>query len=307
MEQEHKHNLIRVRLGARFLSSAPSRRSPHPFAMVPYRVRYGCERSAESSARSRGFRFALLSGIAAYLSRASLVIVPESGQGALGPVLVPVGQAYEDYRSHPLFTDRMNAFLSALFEHNVDYAYPRLWYTKAETLAAFIDTSTDRNIWTHTRSCWQGHRHASVLGGLRQCGICAACMLRRMTLHTIGATEDKATYIWEDLTADRFQDGAVKGFRKAEPKGAQYEHAVAGTLHLDHLAGLLESIPNRHPLEKQVHQLSRSLALPEQDVQHKLERLLKQHGLEWNNFVQSLGAPSFVAQWASGGLQYVAG
>ena len=98
-----------------------------------------------------------------------------------------------------------------------------------------------------------------------------------------------------------------KGFRKAEPKGAQYEHAVAGTLHLDHLAGLLESIPNRHPLEKQVHQLSRSLALPEQDVQHKLERLLKQHGLEWNNFVQSLGAPSFVAQWASGGLQYVAG
>ncbi len=49
-----------------------------------------------------------------YLAGASRVIVPESGQGALGPALVPVGQAYVDYRSHPLFTERMERFLAAL-------------------------------------------------------------------------------------------------------------------------------------------------------------------------------------------------
>ena len=95
-------------------------------------------RSVESSGRSRGFKFALLSGVAAYLSGTKQVIVPESGQGALGPSLIPVGQEYEDYRNHPLFTHRMTVFLSALLDHKVRYTHPRLWHTKAETLAEFV-------------------------------------------------------------------------------------------------------------------------------------------------------------------------
>ena len=126
-EREHGHKLIRVRLGSRSLNGHRTDGERVPFASVPYRVRYGRRGSVETSARSRGLKFALLSGIAAYLSQARQVIVPESGQGALGPVLVPVGQAYEDYRNHPLFTDRMEAFLSALFDHEVRYTYPRLW------------------------------------------------------------------------------------------------------------------------------------------------------------------------------------
>ena len=114
----------------------------------------------------------------------------ESGQGALGPTLVPVGQAYEDYRSHPLFTDRMEAFLAALFGHEVRYDFPRLWHTKAETIAEFLAYRPDSEDWIQTRSCWQGPRHVSVSGQLRQCGICAACMLRRMSIHAIGRTEN---------------------------------------------------------------------------------------------------------------------
>ena len=117
-------NLIRVQLG----SKSPTRRrtgSPHiPFASIPYGVRYGKKGSVEASARSRGFKFALLSGLAAYLSQAEQVIMPESGQGALGPVLIPVGQAYEDYRNHPMFTDRMTVFLAALFGHKVATPIP---------------------------------------------------------------------------------------------------------------------------------------------------------------------------------------
>ena len=75
----------------------------------------------------------------------------ESGQGALGPVLVPVGQAYEDYRNHPLFTDRMEGFLSALFGHDIRYTYPRLRHTKAETVAAFTAACPDETNWAQTR------------------------------------------------------------------------------------------------------------------------------------------------------------
>ena len=97
-ECEYGHKLIRVRLGSRSFNGHRTGDGYVPFAAVPYRVSYGKKGFLETSVRSRGFKFALLSGIAAYLSQSRLVIVPESGQGALGPVLVPVGQAYEDYR-----------------------------------------------------------------------------------------------------------------------------------------------------------------------------------------------------------------
>jgi hypothetical protein len=45
-------------------------------------------------------------------------------------------------------------------------------------------------------------------------------------------------------------------------------------------------------------ELSRSLGIPEPDVQRKLERLLSQHENEWKEFVHSLGKNSFVAKWA---------
>lgn len=301
LEREHRDKLIRVRLGGRSLDTRVPKTQRVPFAAVPYHVRYGKKRSVETSARSRGFKFALLSGIAAYLSDAAQVFVPESGQGALGPVLVPVGQTYEDYRSHPLFTDLMEAFLLTLFDHEVRYAFPRLWHTKAETLAAFIDTCHNSGNWAQTRSCWQGQRQVSVSGTWRQCGICAACMLRRMSVHAAKAKERKETYVWEDLSAPRFEDGAAKGFRNGKPRGAQYEYAIGGTLHLDHLADLPDSVSNQIPLDRQIFRLSRSIALSEQDTRRKLGRLLAQHKKEWKHFVGSLGKGSFVARWTMGG------
>ena len=300
-EREHGQKLIRVRLGTRSLNGNRTKGNM-PFASVPYRVRTGRLRSVETSARSRGFKFMLLSGIAAYLSQAWKVIVPESGQGALGPVLVPVGQAYEDYRNHPLFTDRMEAFLSALFGHDIRYIYPRLWHTKAETLAAFAAECPDGTNWALTRSCWQRQRRVSLSGKWRQCGICAACMLRRMSMYAVGGVEDRATYIWEDLSTVRYEDGAATGFKKTKPQGAFYEYAIAGTLHLDHLAWLQHSPANQVLLDQQVFQLSCSLGATEQETQRKLERLLTQHEREWKDFVGSLGPRSFVAQWALGGL-----
>ena len=300
LEREHGHKLIRVRLGSRSLDKRLPKKERTPFAAVPYSVRYGEKRAVESSARSRGFKFALLSGIAAYLSDASEVVVPESGQGALGPVLVPVGQAYEDYRSHPLFTDLMRSFLLALFDHEVRYVYPRLWYTKAETLAAFIAACPNGDSWARTRSCWQGPRQVSVSQQLRQCGICAACMLRRMSVHAVGAIEARDTYVWEDLSAPSFEEGAAEEFGKVRSQGALYEYAIAGALHLDHLADLSHSSANQVPLDRQIFRLSRSIELSEEETRLRLQRLLTQHGKEWKRFVESLGAGSFVAQWVQG-------
>ena len=293
-ERRLGHRLIRVRLG-----SKPQRqdRTQVPFASVPYSVHSDKPRLIETSVRSRGFKFALISAIAAYLSQAQQIIVPESGQGVVGPALVPVGQIYEDYRCHPRFTGYMETFVLALFGHKVRYAYPRLWCTKGETLAEFLGRYPGDMGWKDTRSCWQQQRQVSVSGRFRQCGICAACLLRRMSIHAVGSSEDTETYVWENLSAVRFEEGAAPAFKNKQPKGALYEYAIAGTRHLDDLANLLGSGTDQTSLDQQSFWLSRSLKIPEEETRARLERLLGQHKEEWKNFIESLGPKSFVTQW----------
>ena len=298
MKLEHAHNVIRVRLGQQSWRGYENGSQSSHFTSVPYRIGYSKNCSVETSGRSRGFKFAVLSGVAAFLSGARDVVMPESGQGALGPSLVPVGQAYEDYRNHPLFTDLITTFLSALLGHTVRFAYPRLWYTKAETLDEFVaKCPEDGRNWDQTRSCWQGQRQVSVSRKMRQCGICAACMLRRMSVHAAGLSECKQSYVWEDLTTTRYEDGAAASFENRKPNGAMYEYAIAGTLHLDHLAGILHSPASQAGLFRQVFLLSRSLGLPEEEIRAKLARLIRKHADEWKKFIESLGPASFVAQW----------
>ena len=79
----------------------------------------------------------------------------------------------------------------------------------------------------------------------------------------------------------------------------QREYAIAGTLHLDHLATLQKSPMNKGMIDLTVSQLSRSRALPEDTVRGSLNRLLNKHESEWMNFVEALGPNSFVANWVA--------
>jgi hypothetical protein len=291
--------LVRIRLGSGHKDGKALSKQQKAFTRIPYDVSSSDKPFVESSARSRGFKFATISGLAAYLANAPRIIVPESGQGALGPCLVTVGQAGEDYRSHPLFTRKMEAFVKALFGHTVVYEFPRIWHTKAETLREFIDKCKDTT-WITTKSCWQQNRQTAVDGKWRHCGICAACMLRRMSIHGAGESEPKETYVWEDLSARSFEAGAAKNFDKDKITTAMREYAIAGALHLDHLAALPGSPANAPTLELNAWHLSESLGLPERDVKKKQDRLLQQHSLEWKNFMNSLGKNSFILDWLPG-------
>jgi 7-cyano-7-deazaguanine synthase in queuosine biosynthesis len=299
LEREIGDRLIRVRLGSKTCDGRKLSSGRQPFTSVPYRIRSSSRAFAESSVRSRGFKFAILSGLAAYLSNAGQVIVPESGQGALGPAMVTVGQGYEDYRSHPLFTGRMEEFLFSLLGFNVRFVFPRLWHTKAETLKEFVEKCMDGSSWSGTWSCWQQTRQVSVDGKKRQCGICAACLLRRMSVHAAGLVELRKNYVWEDLSAETFEAGAAASFDAKKITRAFREYAIAGTLHLDHLAGLRASQANSRTLDLTTFQLSQALGLTKEDVRSKLDRLLLQHESEWKGFVGSLGETSFLASWAS--------
>lgn len=292
------NRLVRVRVGLKQHDISKIDRREQPFTAVPYNIKLEAGRNAENSARSRGFKFSVVSTMAAYLIDAPSVIIPESGQGALAPAFLPVGQGYEDYRSHPLFASLMERFFKALLEYQIQYRFPRLWKTKGETLREFVDVCGNDGRLTKTRSCWQQSRQVAVLGQRRQCGVCAACMLRRLSVHAAGINEAPENYVWESLHADAWEAGAAKSFTKFTP--ALREYSIAGVLHFQHFALLRDSMQYQLTKRRAVSELARALSEPSAEVNQYLDRLLQQHSAEWSVFVDGLGPTSFVRQWIDG-------
>jgi|32_taG_2_1085360.scaffolds.fasta_scaffold00421_19 hypothetical protein len=293
IDHELGEKLVRVRLSSRKIADAPKSGRKHmPFTAVPFRV---SSLKKESSGRSRGFKYAIVSGLAAYLSKANRVAVPESGQGAIGPALVNVGQAATDWRTHPRFTYTVSEFLGHMLGTNIIYEHPVIWNTKGQTVAEFHRLYPDDDSWARTRSCWQSPQKMSIDGHHRQCGMCAACLLRRLSLHAAGLQEADDTYVWQNLGAPNFWDGADAGL--SDQHKAYFEYGLAGVLHLDHLAHLQRTPQYVAIAGRQALLLSKTLGMSYDDALCRLEGLLDQHASEWNAFLTSLPATSFIRKW----------
>ena len=293
MHQELGDTLLRVRVGKKKWDHPKEQQKIKPFRTLPYRVNTNIQNNKESGGRHRGFKFAMISGIAAYLCKAERIIIPESGQGAFGPALVRVAHAYPDYRNHPLFTSRMERLLGALFGESIKFSFPRLWNTKGETLKAYSELP-DAADWKNTISCWRGNQWSSVGQKHRQCGVCAACMLRRLSVQAAGLQENADTYICSDLSAKSLEGGIHPEFTHGN--GVFREYAIAGTLHLDHLADMSNeqssSIVRRHAVL-----VGQALSISTFEAQEKLQKMLDTHAQEWAEFIQSHDKDSFFRQW----------
>ena len=282
--------LVRVRLGSAPADEKAYSAANIPFKAVPFKVRLPHSRRRESSARSRGFKFAAITAIAANLSGATSVIVTESGQGALGPTLAVSGQGYPDYRVHPAFMMRMQRLIQSLYGGTVSFAFPRIWSTKGQTLQAAAELAGAAKL-AKTRSCWQQARQVGYDGRLRQCGVCAACMLRRMSMHAAGLPEEEDAYLYSDRAADLQSAGPI-GF--APPTSAMQHYAVAGILHLDHLAEMSGSMIHQPALRRAGQQAAAALNMGSNEAVGGIDRLLSRHAEEWRAYRRSLPAHSFV-------------
>jgi len=235
----------------------------------------------------------------AQLTGLTRIVVPESGQGALGPVLLPLHNVYADYRNHPTYFRKMERFIEALLDHQVRYDQPRLWNTKGETIAAFR-LATNRAVGElfETRSCWQQRWNAKMDGKLRQCGLCAACLLRRMSMHAAGIDEPKGTYVIADLAVPSFQD-ALPGRKKVRLSRSMAEYGGVGARHLQRLADMAD-LPDTD-LKVHAFEIARATGQPQDDVLEKLRSMLLRHAKEWRAFVAAQGEQSFLRRWTKGG------
>lgn len=266
------------------------------FTHIPFNI--SGYRGSESSFRSRGFQFAAVTAIASQLSNVTRIVVPESGQGALGPVLLPLYGVYADYRNHPTFFRKMERFIKALQGYQVRFEQPRLWSTKGETLSAFlrIPGKSGEHLMS-TRSCWQTRRVVNV-GSKKQCGLCAACLLRRLSLHTAGVSEAPDTYVVFDLAASHVDDALSVIPQKAD-RDIMVEYGSVGMRHLQHLADMADLSDD--VLRPYASQIAAATENAYEETLKKLKLMLASHAKEWRAFLSAQGQQSFLNNWMDGG------
>lgn len=266
------------------------------FTHIPFKVEG--HQSNESSFRSRGFQFAAVTAIAAHLANIQRVVVPESGQGALGPVLLPLHNVYSDYRNHPSFFRKMERFLNALLGCRIRFEQPRLWSTKGQTLRAFLNLPGKAGIHlTSTHSCWQRRRVVNV-GGRKHCGLCAACLLRRLSMHTVGLVESRDTYVVSDLAVSDYAQ-ALDSVSQQADRDIMVEYGSIGARHLQHLADMARNSDT--DLRPHVSQISAAMGASREEVLKHLREMLIAHAEEWRAFLSAQGKESFLRHWMDGG------
>ena len=170
---------------------------------IPFRLssRGGFVRHREPSYRSRAFVFGVMAGIAAHLLNATQIFVAESGQGAFGPWLTPVGNEAPDVRMHPSFTSRLASLLNLVLGTALTHVHPQLWKTKGETLQDLTRLHLADGWWL-TSSCARDQRHVSLDNRRIQCGVCAGLSIAStIALHAAGLTNNAENYLWNDLSA----------------------------------------------------------------------------------------------------------
>lgn len=266
------------------------------FTQIPFRVKGF--KGKESSFRSRGFQFAAIATIASHLSNITRIVVPESGQGALGPVLVPLYNIYTDYRNFPTFFRKMERFTRALLGTNIRFEQPRLWSTKGETLTAFLGLPGKKKEYlVHTRSCWQTRRIVNA-ERRRQCGLCAACLLRRMSLYAAEVVEPEDTYVIADLAVVEIEAALSKIAADAD-RDIMIEYGSVGARHLQHLAEMAE-LPDT-ALRPFASQIAAATGEAYEQTLRNLRLMLMTHAKEWRAFLSAQGDGSFLKSWLDGG------
>lgn len=271
------------------------------FTQIPFRVDKE-NRGRESSFRSRGFQFAAMTSIAAHIRNLERIVVPESGQGALGPAMLPLHGIYADYRNYPMFFRKMERFVEVALNHKVHFDQPRLWFTKGQTLNAFLELENkSKQDLIGTRSCWQKRHIVNVDNAVRQCGLCAACILRRFSMHAAGLEEPSGTYVIEDLTVSNAYDAMSKVPDENDQKN-MVEYGVVGVRHFKHLADMAKLKDEK--LRLHASEIAEATGLESEVVLTKLRTMLAAHAKEWEAFLAAQGEQSFLRNWTDGGTRW---
>lgn len=158
--------------------------------------------SEETSQRSRAFLFVAVGAAVADGFNMSELEMFESGVGAINvPLLAGMEGSQATRGSHPHFLQLVSELLTLVVGRPFHVILPFMNKTKGE-LVASLSRSDLRQIANDTCSCPSFPVRVHQAGRQQSCGVCAACLFRRLAMHTAGIEEDSGDYQYDFLSRD---------------------------------------------------------------------------------------------------------
>jgi 7-cyano-7-deazaguanine synthase in queuosine biosynthesis len=276
-----ERSILRLRSGRMGADSADLKR---PVLRVPRGL--GPLRKKEQTYRSRPFVFFSFAGIGAFAAGAESVVIGESGQGALGPALVPYGGEWPFRSTHPGFLSLMARYLSLVFSRHTPIDQPQLWRTKGEVLQLLKEKDL-LGRWMDTRSC---SVRPSSKHGARTCGICGGCLLRSLAVHAAGLCDERTTSGFSLLSV------RAEASDKAEMVPSERGLAVRALGTIVEFAALSDTAQGMSAISRE------SMLFDKPD--HKsnarnLANLAQRHCIEWKKFLLELPADGWARTLAA--------
>jgi len=258
-------------------------------------VKIATDGDADQTFRTRSFLFSVLAGLASHMADANSIIIPEAGQGALGPSLVPVGAESPLRGSHPGFSRRMMAFFQAFWGKPILIEHPHLWRTKGEVLAMLKEKNVHLG-WDKTRSCSRDQRVLQIeRRKLIHCGICSGCLLRRVAVASAGLDEPADHYMWSNLGAPSLEESLCADARRTTRLNDR-DIAVHAVMAMEDLARLADQPETHSRFENALFDAFGDDTQQLAEGAKALHRLLSAHQTEWRAFTRKLGPGSWVNQ-----------
>ena len=134
--------------------------------------------------------------------------------------------------------------------------------------------------------------------GRKQCGLCASCLLRRLSLHAAGVREKDSTYIISDLGISNVAE-ALSVLSRKEDRNIMIEYGSVGTRHLQQLADMADLPDDK--LRADVRELATATNATFEETMNNLRAMLMEHAKEWQAFLSAQGKQSFLKSWIEGG------
>ncbi len=244
----------------------------------------------EKTYRTRPFIFFLCCAVAAKWSNSNIIHIPENGQGILSPVFNPKGGEWTYWGSHPIFTNKLESFIEAGLQYSVKFQHPNIWKTKSEAiLAAFKDVDVIPN----SNSCVTDERQS--FGQAKHCGICANCLLRRVSFFCAGVKGANDEYYYGNLkeaelanmTPDKIKHKCFK---------AHQDTAYHAVWAMENFARFEDSaiVDSEYEIRKHAYELSETGFCLEAEAEQGIKKVIRKHKEEWDSFLFTLPSDSWV-------------
>ena len=137
----------------------------------------------EESQRTRSFLFMAIGALVARRTgHHDVLMIAENGQMAIHlPLTAARIGAFSTHTAHPEVVAELQDILRSLLGFNLKISNPFLYMTKAEVVSTAVKLFGKKLI--ASTSCWRGSR---IGGGMKHCGVCVPCLVRRIALEKNG-------------------------------------------------------------------------------------------------------------------------